>query len=379
MATASDYQTGGIKVGGHSYTFDHSSGVFTDETGRTMGYNTYGQSADPDMLLLHYYADKGSLPTNQQDFQYWANDRSQANLGLNPDQLQAAGALLPQSTAPANSFSYDAQGNVTNTAPAQATEPTATPGGGTTGAPPIAQGGTVNGNTTPADISTLPPEFQALYSQLNTYLQQLQQRGQVLNPNVEITPAQTAAFLQQAKNEIDPYYQSQLKLATDTLTSSLNYASQQEQTAEQRLQQTYGRSLEGIGSTAADQGFAQSGIRQRNESDLAYNTNNQMQDARNALTQNSNNAARSFAQLWGTNSLPSQLITNEIPRAIAGQPNFAQGGGTTPLYQLSPEVYAGLTGTQQYQQNADVANRASQLESAFRSNQAVDQGRQLTL
>lgn len=292
--------------------------------------------------------------------------------GANPNaNLQTPGAMGVPPPQLATNTQAPVTPTQTPTTPTPTTSSTPTSGGTST------TGGGTSG-ALPPDVATLPPEFQQLYSQLNTYLQQLQQRGQVLNPNVEITPEQTASFLQQAKTEIDPYYSSQLKIATDALSSSLGYATQNEQTSEDRLQKTYGRSLENIGVTAADQGFAQSGIRQRNESDLAYNTNNQIQDARGALSQNAGNAARSFAQLWGGNALPTSTI-GAAPRAIAGNPTFANSGGNLPLYQLSPEVYAGLTGSQKYQQNTDVANRASQLEGAFRSNQAITQARQLTL
>lgn len=225
---------------------------------------------------------------------------------------------------------------------------------------------------------TLPPEFQQLYDQLNTYLQKLQQNGQVLNPNIDITPNQVAQFLSQAHTEIDPYYSGQLKLALDSLNTSTNYATQNLQNNETQTERNYGQQLRTLGENSAEQGFAQSGIRQRQEGNLAYDTQQNLDQARRQLSYDTGNAARTFAQSYGSASLPSPSIGNE-PTVNAGSAAFTRPGGTSPLYQLSPDVYGALTGSQQYQQNADVQNRSSQLEGAFRTNQAIAQQRQLIL
>lgn len=228
------------------------------------------------------------------------------------------------------------------------------------------------------DVSTLPPQFQQLYDQLDQYLKRLQQNGQVLNPNVQLDPSKVAEFLNQAHSEIDPYYQGQLKLAKDAISSSLGYGVNQEQQYETQAERNYGDSLRTLGEQSADQGFAQSGIRMRKEGDLAYNTNTAIQQNRDQLSYNAGNAARTFAQSYGTSSLPSMSI-GSAPTAVAGQAGFNRSAGSLPLYQLSPDVYDGLVGSQQYQQRADVANRASQLEGAYNTTQGINQARQLIL
>lgn len=268
------------------------------------------------------------------------------------------GGSTPTGTTPGNTQSTPT--GTTGTTPTSGTSPTSNPQG------------------TALDVATLPPEFQQLYSQLETYLQQLQQRGQVLNPDVNITPEQTLSFLNQAKSEINPYYASQLRLATDTLSKTLNYGIANEQKSETQAQRDYSTNLRTLGESSADRGFAQSGLRQRDEGNLAYDTNTSIQNARDALSYNAGNAASSFAQQYGSANLPSLNIGN-APRALAGQPGFQNSSGSSPLYQLSPSVYQGLKGSNEYQQEADVQNRASQLESAFRTTQGINQARTLTL
>lgn len=79
-----------------------------------------------------------------------------------------------------------------------------------TGTVQPAGGSSGPGSTTPAGVpeslANLPPEYQDLYLQLKGQLDQLKQRGQVINPNIEITPEKIAEFTKQAEAEIDPYY-----------------------------------------------------------------------------------------------------------------------------------------------------------------------------
>lgn len=252
---------------------------------------------------------------------------------------------------------------------------TVTPGGITT-----STAGTVSTPTAPVapEAAHLPPEFQQLYTQLETYLQQLQQRGQVLNPDVNITPQQTLAFLNQAQTEINPYYAGQLKLAKDSLSKSLDYSVGTENQSEQQAQKDYATNLRTLGESAADKGFAQSGMRVRDENNLASDTQTSIDQARRSLSYNAGNAASTFAQQYGSDNLPAPTMGN-APRVISGNSQFQTSGGSSPLYQLSPDVYSGLKGSQQYQQDADISNRASQLESAFRTTQGINQARTLTL
>lgn len=256
----------------------------------------------------------------------------------------------------------------------------ASPSGGSvpTSGPSVPSGG---GSTAPAPTTPsgqLPPELQGLYDQLATYLEELKKRGQVLNPNIEITPQKLAEFLNQAEAEINPYYAGQLKLAKDTLATTLQYSKDNLLNQEAQMGRAYDRNLRGIGETAAEQGFALSGLRKEDEGVLATETNDAISQARNALQFNAGNAARSFAQTYGTNGLPS-LNLGQTPTANAGQYGFAQGGRNLPLYELSPDVYQGLVGSEEFSRRGAVQARASELESAYRTKQALDQQRQLIL
>lgn len=220
---------------------------------------------------------------------------------------------------------------------------------------------------------------QQLLDQMFAYLQKLEAAGKALNPNIQITPEQTAAFMAQASNEIDPYYATQLKIAKDQLLTSLGYTQDQIAMQETQAQKQYNENLRQIGSTAADQGFAQSGIRQRQEQNLASDTQYQLSQARKAAALSAGNAAGQFAQQFGGANLPTAPGLNSMPRIVPGSEGFKYVGESAPLYQLSPGVYDGLTGSNQYEQNVAKRTRASELESAFRTNSALSQARTLNL
>ena len=237
-----------------------------------------------------------------------------------------------------------------------------------------------NTNVGGVDISSLPPDQQGLLQQLQSFLTKLQQNGQTINPNIQITPEQTAQFLSQAKNEIDPYYQNQLKISQDQLNQYLGYNEQQVIQNETLAQINYQNTLRNFDQSYADQGFAQSGGRNLANTNLATQTQIGLDQSRQAFQNSAYNAASNFAQQFGSENLPgsTQSITNE-PRVISGSPNFLSDSNVSPVYSLSNNVYNGLTGSQQYQENVDVQNRANQLGQAYLQQQATQQQRSLTL
>lgn len=217
-----------------------------------------------------------------------------------------------------------------------------------------------------------------LMTELDGFLQQMQANGQVLNPNIELTPDKVAEFLAQAEREINPYYQGQLRLARESLLSSTGYSRDEVVREEERLEQKYGTRLRELGETSAERGFAQSGLRQRDERQLATDTQNTIEDTRRKLSFDAANEGRQFAQRYGTTELPNFDI-GETPTVRAGESRFSRSGGTRSLYQLSPDIYQGLIGSEEFNRRGAVSSRASGLEEAFRTGQSINQQRQLVI
>lgn len=242
--------------------------------------------------------------------------------------------------------------------------------------------GIVPGTTLTAPLTTMTGNQQTsqdpLLGALEKMLQEMQTRGQVLNPNVEITPEKAAEFLSQAEREINPYYAGQIKLARESLMSSFKSTSEELLTNESRAEKKYGQDLRTLGENAAELGFAQSGRRLREETDLAYGTQNSINDSRRTLSTNAGNLARTFAQKYGASELPGFNLPGEVAVG-AGESTFSRGSQSRSLYQLSPEIYSGLIGSEEFARRGAVRNRTSELEGAYNTGNAINQARRLTL
>lgn len=230
------------------------------------------------------------------------------------------------------------------------------------------------------DTSGLPPELQALLSTIQQQLDELRKRGEVINPNLQITPEKLQEFTLLASQQLDPYFSSQLKLGVDSFLTDLGYAKETLLQNEQRLQQQYGIQLRGLGEQAAEQGFAQSGIRQRGERELTTQAQQQIDDPRRQLGYTSGQAARTFAQQFAGlpgYALPSTTI-GQAPRVLSGEYQFGQTSGEQPLYQLSDNLLSGLVGTQENQRQASIRSLTGQLGQDYTTLEANKQLRSLT-
>lgn len=228
------------------------------------------------------------------------------------------------------------------------------------------------------DLSGLPPEWRALYTRLDSMLADLTKRGQIINPNVQITPDKLAEFATLAHGQIEPYYASQLKVAKDQFLTGLGYSNEQIQNQEKQYAQQYKQSLRNIGEQSAETGFALSGRRQLQEQQLAENTQNEINQNRRQLSYNAGNEASKFAQTYGYGNVPTAPTFTPAPRVLPGQESFSFDQ-TSPFYQLSNDVYSGLIGSQQNEQKQAEGTLARTLATDYTTGLANNQLRTLTL
>ena len=230
-----------------------------------------------------------------------------------------------------------------------------------------------------ADLSGLPPEWANLYTQLENYLKELEKRGQMINPNVKITPEQVVTFTKQAENEIDPYFKNQATLFREQFLREQGFSREQVLQSEMNLERQFGRATRQIGEQAAERGFALSGGRIREERELTGDVQRQVEQGRRQLGFQAGGQALQFASRFGIGALPS-LNIGEAPRALAGQGTFERGARELPFYQLSPETFEALqTGTEEFARRGAIQTRALELEEAERARQSLVGLRSLTL
>lgn len=217
--------------------------------------------------------------------------------------------------------------------------------------------------------------------QYKTMFDKLQANGQMINPNIEITPDKLQELHAKAASIIDPQYVQAAKVASDSFLRGLGYSADQLASNEKQLETQYGRQLRNIGESSAEKGFAQSGIRGREEQNLATDFQNQINDTRRTLNFNTTNAASEFAGKFGGAALTGLNAPglSNTPQVAPGEQNFFRNSGTTPVYQLSNSLYNGLIGSNQFQQQADTRNLANTFEGSTRDQMALDQNRKLNL
>lgn len=215
------------------------------------------------------------------------------------------------------------------------------------------------------DTSGLSPDQQATFGTYAQWLQQMINTGNMINPALQITPKTTADFLSAATDQIHPYYATQLSAAIDQLKTSFANDSTTLSNNENAAENTYGRNLKTLQGNEADNGFALSGIRNTDEQNLATDTQNSLNSARQSFGTTANNNVLSFANRFGGNAAMGLNLTapTPAPRVVAGENSFDKTGGTTPLYTLSPSVYSGLIGSDQNAETSATNSLASGLAS----------------
>jgi hypothetical protein len=241
--------------------------------------------------------------------------------------------------------------------------------------------GTSSGSTSGGSSggSTAQDPMTLVLDQIQAYLDKLATLGQTINPNVEITPAKAAEFLSQAEREIDPYFASQLKLAKEGFMRSIGYTAEDITRNEKEMEKKYGQTVRQLGSSLAEAGMTLSGERNLQEQNLAQDTQSQMDQNRRLASFNAGTAARQFAGEWGSSAVQNAPNIAAAPRVLAGQESFASSGSSNPFYELSPDVYNGLTGSQQWNRQTQVRSRAAELENAWRQSEYLKSARALTI
>ena len=265
------------------------------------------------------------------------------------------------------------------------------------GAAPIAQGGRdlsivpriapVGGGPTAPPVPQVPgleglsEQLQQLYNLAKKFLDELQARGQTINPAVSITPERIAEFMDQAAKEIDPFYAEQLKLAKEAFLTDVGYSKEEITRLELEAERGFARSTRRLGEEYAERGFAQSGLRRRGEMELAEETQRDIELQRRQLTQKTGQALRQFYQKYGTQSLPKgELPTlQETPRALPGEERFARTGREFPFYELNEGLYKDIVGSEEFEKRGAVSKRTSELEEAERRQKELERIRSITL
>lgn len=299
---------------------------------------------------------KPASATQNQGGSYIYNGKSYA-MGTGPQ--QSSGYTPPQSNQNQQS-TYDNPGPGvglnTYTPPADQQNPSYTP-------PPPQQ---TPAYTPPPAETTGNTQLDELYAEMKAYLKKIQDSGQIVNPNIALSPSEIQGFLDQAEGQISPYYQSQFATVKNDLKSNLEYLQKNYDIEQENAKAEFTKSLGTARESAAGAGTVFSGGRARGEQDLASTQNRALEQYGLTTQEKARSLVTGAEGKIGSGNL--QEIT--LPQFGMNTASTSGRGGFTPSRTLSYGGTGGVTGSLEYEKRKearDLGDYLAQQESKRRS------------
>lgn len=238
-------------------------------------------------------------------------------------------------------------------------------GGGVGGAPSIDSGDTGGTGTSVTGDDTLD----AILGQLTTILDNMANAGSVLNPAIELTPAEVAAFLTQAKTELSPYYNSYIDSIKTDLDADLKVLKENYDLNKEDRLAAFKSNLAIQGENEATQGTIFSGGRIERAGAIRDASQRSLQ----SLGLNTMAAARGAGSAAERNVGSLGLGSFSSPTIESGKLNLLGEGQYQPietrnLYNLQGGVY----GSKTRERTTAEQLRASELERTTRQSRALN-------
>ncbi len=225
------------------------------------------------------------------------------------------------------------------------------------------------------DIAGLSPDEQAYLATIQQFMEGQIKAGQMINPDITIDQATMAGFLEQAQREIEPYYSQMTEQVREDLIRGFEYQQAAQLAQERQLEREYGRGVEQIGEQAAERGLAYSGIRKRQERELAEQTQEALESGRRQLLYQTTGMGTAAERAVGSRALSGigMPAIGGTPRVLAGQRAWSYGQTQLPLYKISDDVMGAL----EREKETAEKTMASHLEREYREKRAREELGQL--
>lgn len=221
--------------------------------------------------------------------------------------------------------------------------------------------------------STGDPQLDELARTMEGQLRSTIQGGNVLNTAITISPEKIKEFTDQALREVDPYYKGQFESYRKEFDQVVTESLAEFQAGEKAVTREFGEGLRTKREELAERGLAFSGVRRREEGELATGFQARLEQARRGILSAARTGIRSLERTVGTRQLGGLPIPQLRSLDIGGtfQPGESRIGGTfgvsaQPLFDLSPDV----TGRLEEERIRALRLREEELKSAFREQEA---------
>lgn len=172
----------------------------------------------------------------------------------------------------------------------------------------------------------------------------------MVNPNIEITPEQVQAFIDQAEAEVEPYYSNIIRVAKDSLNRGLQDLQKQYELDKQAFEANFKQNLDTRREDLAGRGLAFSGNRGRQEQNMADAANLSLEKSAQSASQAAQNAVSAAEVKLGSRNITDLSLPN-----LSQYTASTSGAGSVSASRTLPfSTLGGVTGDVEYNRNQDV-------------------------
>ena len=194
--------------------------------------------------------------------------------------------------------------------------------------------------------STGNAAFDAVIKQMNQMFEQALKSGKKLNPLLDLSNKEVMKqFIDQAEEELDPYYKTLFSAAKKDVYSYMDNAQKQYELLAKQEAEKFRRSLGDSRESAAGRGMSQSSNQMFAEQNLMSDTNASLESAYNTQAYNLGGKIRDYTYAYGTD----QGLTTPVKQyGVTNTPSGSQY--TRQLTNLTPE--SAITGSEEFKARA---------------------------
>ncbi len=212
------------------------------------------------------------------------------------------------------------------------------------------------------DTSNWSDSQKAAWPAVVSWVNQMNQNGKIVNPNITISPDLVAKFLEQAKSEVDPYNAQLIHNAQTDYETGFGRLAEDYQTSIRDIGTNYAQNLRGVQDNYARRGLEFSSDRTQAENLLGNSAQNQIDAAARATQRSAMDFGNQAERQIGSDNVHNlgtyNIPTGQAPvRGAPGVYGLTQASGTRTLFSPS----GGVTGSLEQQRIIDERSRQQEL------------------
>lgn len=215
-------------------------------------------------------------------------------------------------------------------------------------------------------FSSLDSNLQTLVLQSGDYLQKAIDEGKVVNPNIDLEPSMVEQFLNQATEELDPYYKEQIGYIQKDLKRSIDRMQTDYLTSVGRTEEAYKLQLKQQAEDEAQSGMTFSSGRKERLDRTIQQQQNDLDDASLNMARNIEDQAISAERNIGSKNLAATGIDYGVNKYTASQTGFSGAGQRI----FTPQ--GNLLGELPKQRTVDISNRQNELVTNEKQQRILD-------